>query len=409
MQKKLTDTKVIKTEEQHQSYLAEVDRLMSMMPNPGSLESNRLEVLILLIEDYESKKHPIDAPDPIDAILFRMHERSLKQADLIPYFGTRSRVSEVLGRKRPLTVPMIKALSVGLGISAETLLGITHADETQSKEEVDWSRFPIKEMVARGWINKAVGKAAKTTEETLREFVSLIGWQFGEAAFRRTPLGDAYSPTTKYSLYVWLLRVIQRARENREMLGEFDQSKLSSSFLRELAQLSWFENGPLLAIEFLNKHGIAVIVEPHLKGTMLDGAALKDVDGTPIIGLTLRYDRLDNFWFTLLHEVAHIWKHIGAEEAFLDDLDASSEDRREAEANRIAREACIPRVAWKRSGAHLDPNKENIDKLSRELKVHPAIIAGRIQREKENYQIFSDLLGRGEVRSLIGNHPYGEL
>ena len=66
-------------------------------------------------------------------------------------------------------------------------------------------------------------------------------------------------------------------------------------------------------------------------------------------------------------------------------------------------------MAWKRSGAHLDPNKENIDKLSRELKVHPAIIAGRIQREKENYQIFSDLLGRGEVRSLIGNHPYGEL
>lgn len=403
------DTKVIRTEEQHRAYLSEVDRLMSMMPKPGSSESNRLEVLVLLIEDYENKKHPIDAPDPIDAILFRMHERNLKQADLIPYFGTRSRVSEVLGRKRPLTVPMIKALSVGLGISAETLLGLSHTEEKKSTDEVDWSRFPVKEMVARGWIDKAIGKASKTTEETLREFVSLIGWQFGEAAFRRTPLGDAYSPTTKYSLYVWLLRVIQRARESSHLLGAFDQSKLSSSFLKDLAQLSWFENGPLLAIEFLKKHGIAVIIEPHLKGTMLDGAALKDVDGTPVIGLTLRYDRLDNFWFTLLHEVAHIWKHIGNEEAFLDDLDASSEDRREAEANRIAREACIPRVTWKRSGAYLDPSRENIDKLSRELKIHPAIIAGRIQREKENYQLFSDLLGRGEVRRLLSNHSNGEL
>jgi HTH-type transcriptional regulator/antitoxin HigA len=99
---------------------------------------------------------------------------------------------------------------------------------------------------------------------------------------------------------------------------------LSASFLRDLAQLSWFEKGPLLAIEFLEKHGIAIIIEPSLKGTRIDGAALKDIDGQPIIGLSLRYDRLDNFWFTLLHEVAHIWKHVHNEETFLDDLDASS-------------------------------------------------------------------------------------
>ncbi|WP_230586887.1 ImmA/IrrE family metallo-endopeptidase, partial [Ralstonia solanacearum] len=125
----------------------------------------------------------------------------------------------------------------------------------------------------------------------------------------------------------------------------------SSEFLREIAQLSWFEQGPLLAVEFLEKHGIVVVIEPQLKGTALDGAALKDSDGTPIIALTLRQDRLDNFWFTLLHEVAHLWKHVDQDETFLDDLDASSEDRREVEANRLAREAFIPRVTWKRSDA----------------------------------------------------------
>ncbi|MEN1395396.1 hypothetical protein AAIH23_34865, partial [Pseudomonas aeruginosa] len=66
----------------------------------------------------------------------------------------------------------------------------------------------------------------------------------------------------------------------------------------------------MLAKKLLEEAGISVVIEPHLKGTMLDGAALLDTDGTPIIGLTLRNDRIDNFWFTLIHEVAHIWKHM---------------------------------------------------------------------------------------------------
>ncbi|VCS85328.1 helix-hairpin-helix DNA-binding motif-containing protein [Burkholderia pseudomallei] len=125
---------------------------------------------------------------------------------------------------------------------------------------------------------------------------------------------------------------------------------------------------------------------------------MQDSDGTPIIGLTLRFDRLDNFWFTLLHEVAHLWKHVNPDETFLDNMDSSSEDRRELEANRIAKEALIPRVTWKRSEAYLNPSNESIDKLSRELKIHPAIIAGRLRKERENYTLFNDLVGQNQVR-----------
>ncbi|MDC4140373.1 helix-turn-helix domain-containing protein, partial [Acinetobacter nosocomialis] len=113
--------KVIRTREQYQAYLDEVHSLIMLNPAIGSPESDRLELLSVLIEDYENKQYPIEAPDPIDAILFRMHEKGLKQADLAPYFGTTSRVSEVLNRKRALTVDMIRALSVGLGLSVETL------------------------------------------------------------------------------------------------------------------------------------------------------------------------------------------------------------------------------------------------------------------------------------------------
>lgn len=393
------NTKVIRSEEQHQEYLIEIQQLIACEPQPGSETAERLELLSVLVEAYENQKYPIEAPDPISSILFRMEEQGLKQVDLVPYFGTRSRVSEVLGRKRPLTVNMIRALSSGLGISTETLVGVQSTEIPQpDKDEVDWGSFPIKEMIARGWLQKLANKAVKSTEELVQGFISNSGFEFGSAAFRRTLGGDAYSPATKYALYAWLARVIQKAREMKSTLGLFDRNRLSATFMRELVQLSWFEQGPVLAVEFLGKHGIAVVIEPHLKGTLLDGAAMQDGDGTPIIGLTLRFDRLDNFWFTLLHEVAHLWKHVDHEETFLDNLDASSEDRREVEANRLAKEALIPRVAWKRSDAYLNPGNQAIDRLSRELKIHPAIIAGRLRKERENYTIFNDLIGHGQVR-----------
>ncbi len=399
----IEQTRVIKTEDQYQNYLSEVQSLLMSGPQIGGEDSERLELLTVLLENYENQKFPVEAPDPITAIKFRMQEKGLRQADLIPYFGTRSRVSEVLSGKRPLTLQMIRALSVGLGISAETLIGLPEEERT-TQQEIDWSRFPAKEMVARGWIQKAAGRAKRSIEEQVQEFISQIGWQLGDAAFKRNISGEAFSPTTKYALYAWLSRVIQRAREQKSVVGTFDESILSSQTLRELAQLSWFDDGPKLAIEYLEKIGICVVIEPHLKGTMLDGAALKDVDGTPVIGLTIRHDRLDNFWFTLLHEVVHIWKHVGEDDTFMDDLDSSaSTDKREAEANRLAREALIPRVAWKRSQAYLSPSKEAIDELSRKLRVSPAIIAGRIRREKGNYRLFADLVGHGEVSKVLFN------
>lgn len=396
--------RVIRSETQHQEYLNRLQELLEIAPPPGSVENEEIELLILLIESFENQKFPIQALDPIDAITFRMQERGLRQADLVPYFGTRSRVSEVLARKRPLTIPMIRALSVGLGIPAETLVGTLEKDLSPAQEnEVGppWSRFPTAEMIARGWIHKATGKASASIEEIVQKFIGDAGLAFGTAAFRRSIHGETYSPTTRYALHAWLARVVHRAREKKQRLGPFDPSSFSTDFLRDLARLSWSDHGPKVAIEFLEKHGIAVVIEPALKSTLLDGAALKDKDGTPIVGMTLRHDRLDNYWFTLLHEVVHLWKHVGEERAYVDDLDAASEDETEAEANRIAQDALIPRVAWKRSQAHLAPSNESIVRLADELRIHPAIVAGRVRRETKDYKQFSDLVGHRQVRKLF--------
>lgn len=395
------ETKIIRTEGEYHAYLEEVQRLMERGDALGPSEVNRLEVLTVLIEAYENGRYPVEPPDPIDAILFRMEEKGLKQADLIPYFGTSSRVSEVLNRKRPLTVQMIRALSLGLGISADTLVGLGEMPTVQ-KKEIDWAKFPIKEMVRRGWLESVTIRRAESMESLVKSYIASAGLQFGAASFRRTLSGEAKSPTTLYALYAWLARVIQRARQKRDALGPFEGGKLTAAFLRELAQMSWSERGPLLAVEYLQKRGIAVVIEPQMKGLQLDGAALKDSSGTPILALTLRYDRIDNFWFTLLHEMAHIWKHIDNDvDTIVDDLNITSEDRREAEANRLAGEALVPRMLWKRSDAYISPSRESIMSLARDLRIHPAIIAGRLRKDSGNFALFTEMLGHNEVRAMF--------
>jgi HTH-type transcriptional regulator / antitoxin HigA len=90
----------------------------------GSPEEETLELVSILVEDYEAKHYHIEAPDPIEAIKIKMEEYGLKKKDLVEYFGSASRVSEVLNRKRPLTLEMMRKIHRGMGISANTLLAV---------------------------------------------------------------------------------------------------------------------------------------------------------------------------------------------------------------------------------------------------------------------------------------------
>jgi HTH-type transcriptional regulator/antitoxin HigA len=110
----------IKTEADHQAALAEIERLWDA--RPGTPEGDRLEVLTTLVEAYEEQHHAMLRPDPIEAILYYMDSRGLTRRDLEPYIGSRARVSEVLNRKRPLSLEMIRRLHTGLGIPADILI-----------------------------------------------------------------------------------------------------------------------------------------------------------------------------------------------------------------------------------------------------------------------------------------------
>jgi HTH-type transcriptional regulator / antitoxin HigA len=116
----MTDLRPIRTEEDYEAALAEIGRLWGA--KSGTSDGDRLEVLATLVDAYESEHFPMDPPDPIDAIKFRMEQQALTRKDLERLLGTRTRVSEVLNRKRNLSIAMIRRLHEELGISAETLI-----------------------------------------------------------------------------------------------------------------------------------------------------------------------------------------------------------------------------------------------------------------------------------------------
>jgi HTH-type transcriptional regulator/antitoxin HigA len=121
-----TDVKPIRNEADYDAAMADVAALWGA-PN-GTPEGDRLEVLGTLIDAYEAKHHAMDAPDPIEAIIFRMEQQGLTRKDLEDIIGTRTRIAEVLNRKRSLSIAMIRRLHDRLGISAEVLIRPSRKD-----------------------------------------------------------------------------------------------------------------------------------------------------------------------------------------------------------------------------------------------------------------------------------------
>jgi HTH-type transcriptional regulator / antitoxin HigA len=114
------EIKPIRTETEYQVALDEIERIFTAQP--GTPDGDLLEVLTTLVEAYDEKHDPIPAPDPVEAILYFMESRGLTRKDLEPYLGSRARVSEIINRKRPLTLTMIQKLHSGLGIPASALI-----------------------------------------------------------------------------------------------------------------------------------------------------------------------------------------------------------------------------------------------------------------------------------------------
>jgi HTH-type transcriptional regulator / antitoxin HigA len=402
--------KIIKYKKEHEKAMDRIAELVSADPAPGTAMGDELELLAHLVEDFEKKNHDIGLPSPLEAIQFRMEQQNLRAKDLVPYLGSASRVSEVLRGKRQLSVQMIRELNKGLGIPAEVLLqkqSKVHENDRAEAIRQTLVQFPanvFEEIFRRKWFDKFCGTlndAREKSEELLGDFLCFGSHSKAIPAFSRQSLRGK-STDNADALLAWKTRVLRLASKKR-LKAKFDPSEITKDFTHDLAALSRLKGGPRLAAEELESYGIAVVIERHLPTTHLDGAAMTLPNDTPVIGLTLRYDRLDNFFFCLFHELGHVVHHIvkGKADLFMDDLKQVPTDKFEKEADDFALECLISEKDWRRFWQAGEFDVESVRREAKRLRIHGAILAGRVQKEKNDYQALSRIVNEPKVRHLF--------
>lgn len=302
-----------------------------------------------------------------------------------------------------------RSISLGNLIRITRTLGVKLSADLSNQFQEQWlpsytmsqadAQKVLKHARTHGWLDKTDQSDESGLSQIKRTVAEHVG-EHGTPSLLRTGL-NVENHAEDWLLLAWKAQVTRRA------VSEIQREKtkyrpLDFSWLKHLVHLSAEENGPLLARSLLADHGILLIAEQQIVGMNVDGAAFL-VDDTPVIGLTLRHDRLDNFWFTLLHELAHVILHYrtGLSSGFFDSIENLSIDEIEEEADKFAENLLIPEEVWSRSPARIAKSAEPLEKLAKQLGISPAIVFGRVRMERKNYALFSNKIGSGMVRRQL--------
>ena len=282
----------------------------------------------------------------------------------------------------------------------------------QKIDDLDLREFPIKEAVKRGWISNY---NKKDYTKPFKNWLTESTGRFTTSAFHRKGQGIKL-PADIPSIITWQARVLQLANleiHNSEIPKFTGNDRWFRNFVNVTADIS----GPARVKDLLLQQGIILVIERHLPKTYLDGAALLSHDGIPIVALTLRYNRLDYFWFTLFHELAHVYLHLFSRHHFnffdrkiLNEGNQNAkpkepeQDELEKEADRFALKKLIAPQVWEQCRSRQTAALLDIKSDAKKLNIHPSIIAGRIRKERDNYQILGSLLGQGDLHRHFGGY-----
>ncbi|CAN1563009.1 hypothetical protein MCEMSE15_02769 [Fimbriimonadaceae bacterium] len=397
-----TQIRPIRNDEDHAWALGCIEALMDA--EPGTAQMDELEVLAQLVEIYENERWPIGMPTAIGAIKFRMDQSGLTRRDLEPYIGSSGKVSEVLSGKQPLTLKMIRALHRHLAIPAEVLLGNPNSQLENDGFAENSDRYPVKEMAEKGWFD-GFGEVNGRSEEAMRWLAQRAEMGPGRTAIycRKNDEARQNAKMDQYAFQAWCLQVLARASAVT-LRNRYEDGSINDEVLRQVATLSVLPEGPLRAQELLAELGIRLVIVEHLKKTYLDGAAMLMADGSPVIALTLRYDRIDSFWHSLLHELVHVKNDLKGEcDIVYDDFSipsGGSEIERRADAE--AADALVPPGILPKEVAELESlNVGDLFGYARRARVHPAIVAGRVRHDTGNWRKFARLVAQDRVKSYF--------
>jgi HTH-type transcriptional regulator / antitoxin HigA len=202
---------------------------------------------------------------------------------------------------------------------------------------------------------------------------------------------------------IWLSKVLSRARDLAVNAQYNNFEGIDLEDLSRIASLCINPNS-IKSIQkvLLDDYGIFLIIEDAFSGMKLDGIVTILNKTIPVIGLSLRYTRYDNFWFTLMHELSHIYLHYDRlENTIFDDLDNDDGSDIELEANRLATDILISRRLFNKSNVIRSRSQNDLLELAKEAKVHPSIAAGLVRNYLKNYQLFTPIVHELDVKKII--------
>lgn len=371
-----------------------------------SLSYERRE-LIAILDAYLAAKNGDSASlmkragDDLGAFLIVARiTRGWSQKELARKLGLKEQAIQRYEAERYRSISLSNLLRVARALSvvfsADTRDSEGHFWPPSFEESPQQVQKVLKHAREHGWIQPTSSSDDSDVNQLMRSITEHVEVH-GTPSLLRTGL-NVVDHTEDWTLLSWKAQVSRRAKA---LIGneKLQYRPLDVSWLMELVRLSKFEDGPRRAAKLLLQHGIVLVAERHIPGMSVDGAAFL-VDGIPVIGMTLRRDYLDSFWFTLMHEVAHVILHYrtGLASGFFDDAEAPHIDEMEAEANAFASSLLVPEEVWSRSPARITKTAEPVERLAAQLGISPAIIFGRIRMERKNYALFSDKVGKGKVR-----------
>ncbi|MQW02797.1 helix-turn-helix domain-containing protein [Sinorhizobium meliloti] len=371
------------------------------------MKAERLR-LLSAIEAFESAREAGDASsllkqsgtDPGVTLIVARIAKGYSQKDLAWRLGVKEQQIQRYEADRYSSISLKNYARVAALLGVQLSASITENPNFRGLDSViaDVTREDIRKILkhgrSRGWF------ATDMSEAQLRQYIAENRIEFGSPSLLRTGL-NVTDHSEDVLLHAWRARVATRAREElSQQAMTFDPADIL--WLADLVRLSADPDGPRRAQEILKEKGIVLIAEPQIPGLAIDGAAFLE-GNIPVIGLTIRKDTVDNFWFTLLHEIGHAVLHYrtGLATGFFDQLETVSTDEQEAEADSFASNILIPEERWRRSTARIANSPVVVESFAKELGIHPAIVFGRIRKERNNYAIFSNRIGANTVREQL--------
>ena len=349
---------------------------------------------------------PAEVFPPGEFLRDELDAREWSQQELADILGRPPRlISELIAGKRAITPETARGLSEAFGTSAEYWLNL-ESQYQLSKVKLDnndvarksrlYSKFPVREMLRRGWIRSS--ENLDVLEQRFCEFFAIPDMDAQPALNHHAKKTHATLDVTPLQL-AWLFRV--RAMAKQQIVPKYSHTKLLG-VVEQLKSLVLAPEEVRHAPRMLAEAGVRLVFVEPMVSSKLDGACFWLADDQPVIGMTLRFDRIDNFWFVLRHEIEHVLREDGkGDDIPIIDADVGSGNdvelpECEVRANEAGARFCVPPDQLENFIARVQPyfSEQKVLLFAQRINVHPGLVVGQLQRKLDRH----DFLRKHQVK-----------